>query len=471
MSVEIKLRSIKGSALTHTEMDDNFKQLIHSSSISGVTSDGSATLTLFSSASNNPSNTYGLGITFPYSGSALITGSLTVTGSANFKDNVTISQMGRLILAPDFEIYRPISGNSIIQEGSTSGDLIIKSNNEVEIASGELGETFARFTKDGPIELYYDDVKKFETATDGVIVSGSLRVNGSGSFGSHLQAHCLGLNEAPSGIAGQLNATNVITTYLSSSGATFVSASYGTSNPTDVVLIDQSGQLFRTGSSAFGGSAAATINTGSFYISSSISGNDIEFTQGDGTTETITVPSSGGTTLNLYSEAGTTASIAGKLEVDGTIVAQEFHTEFVTSSVIFESGSTQFGNSIDDTHNFHGGVDITGSLVITGSIEATGDIVAYASSDERLKDNIELIPQPIDKVKQIKGVSFDWNDQSEHTGHDIGVIAQDIEKILPELVATKDDGYKAVRYEKIVALLIEAIKDQQSQIDELKSKI
>ena len=309
------------------------------------------------------------------------------------------------------------------------------------------------------------------TATDGVIVSGSLRVNGSGSFGSHLQAHCLGLNEAPSGIAGQLNATNVITTYLSSSGATFVSASYGTSNPTDVVLIDQSGQLFRTGSSAFGGSGqAVTINTGSFYISSSISGNDIEFTQGDGTTETITVPSSG-TTLNLYSEAGTTASIAGKLEVDGTIVAQEFHTEFVTSSVIFESGSTQFGNSIDDTHNFHGGVDITGSLVVTGSIEATGDIIAYASSDERLKDNIELIPQPIDKVKQIKGVSFDWNDQSEHTGHDIGVIAQDIEKILPELVATKDDGYKAVRYEKIVALLIEAIKDQQSQIDELKSKI
>ena len=82
-----------------------------------------------------------------------------------------------------------------------------------------------------------------------------------------------------------------------------------------------------------------------------------------------------------------------------------------------------------------------------------------------------MISQPIDKIKQIKGVSFDWNEKSENTGHDIGVIAQDIEKVLPELVATRDNGYKAVRYEKIVALLIEAIKDQQSQIDELKSKL
>lgn len=543
MSVEIKLRSIKGSALTHTEMDDNFKQLIHSSSISGATSDGSATITLFSSASANPSNTYGLGITFPYSGSALITGSLTVTGSANFKDNVTISQTGRLILAPDFEIYRPISGNSVIQEGG-SGDLIIQSNNEVEIKSGELGETFAKFTKDGPIELYYDDVKKFETAPDGAIISGSLRVNGSGSFGSHLQAHCMGLNEAPSGIAGQLNATNVITTYLSSSGATYVSASFGSSSSLEVVMIDQSGQLFRTASSAVGtggavnnafpytGSAQITGSlgiTGSFdttnvqisgslkpivndldlgdsttpwrdlYLRDSLSLNNLtisrtsyeanvttlaftgsnllRYTTVGGTEVDVDLSSLTGSasSLALYSETGTagtgTASIAGQLDVAGKVVAQEFHTEFVTSSVIFESGSTQFGNTIDDTHNFHGAVDVTGSFVVTGSVQATGDIIAYASSDERLKDNIELIPQPIDKLKQIKGVSFDWNNESEHTGHDIGVIAQDIEKILPELVATRDNGYKAVRYEKIVALLIEAIKDQQSQIDELKSKI
>ena len=409
---EIYLRSLKGSALTHTEADSNFRNLLNSSSLDGSTSNGSATLTLHSSASATQTSTYGLGITFPYSGSALISGSLTVTGSINQQGNLT-----------------------------TTG---------------------------------------------------------------HAQAHCLGLGQAPSGISGQLNAANVITTYLSASGATFVSASFGSVDPLEVVMIDTNGQLFRTASSAVG-SGGSTVDTSSFYISSSITGNVVEFNQGDGSTESITLPTATavdtgsfyvsssitgntiefnqgdgttesvtidtGSTWNLYSEAGTTASIAGQLEVAGKIIAQEFHTEFVTSSVIFESGSTQFGDSIDDTHNFHGVVDITGSLITTGSIEATGDIIAYASSDERLKDNIELIAQPIDKLKQIKGVSFDWNDKSEHTGHDIGVIAQDIEKILPELVATRDDGYKAVRYEKIVALLIEAIKDQQSQIDELKSKI
>jgi len=118
-----------------------------------------------------------------------------------------------------------------------------------------------------------------------------------------------------------------------------------------------------------------------------------------------------------------------------------------------------------------GATTIGGSLTVSGSIVSTGDITAYHTSDENLKDNIELIQQPIDKIKQIKGVSFDWNDKSEHTGHDIGVIAQDIEKILPEIVATRDNGFKAVRYEKLVALLIEAVKDQQSQIDELKAKL
>ena len=55
-----------------------------------------------------------------------------------------------------------------------------------------------------------------------------------------------------------------------------------------------------------------------------------------------------------------------------------------------------------------------------------------------------------------------------YKGHDVGVIAQEIEEVLPEVVTTRDNGYKAVKYEKIVPLLIEAIKEQQEQIDELR---
>ena len=110
----------------------------------------------------------------------------------------------------------------------------------------------------------------------------------------------------------------------------------------------------------------------------------------------------------------------------------------------------------------------------TGLIRATNDVVAYYSSDRKLKENIKNIKNPIEKLKKINGVEFDWIPEEgvhENEGHDVGVIAQEIEKIIPEIVQTRDNGYKAVKYEKIVPLLIEAIKEQQKQIDELKSKL
>ena len=71
----------------------------------------------------------------------------------------------------------------------------------------------------------------------------------------------------------------------------------------------------------------------------------------------------------------------------------------------------------------------------------------------------------------MSGVTFDWIEKEEvhsHKGHDVGVIAQEVEAVLPEVVVTRDNGYKAVNYEKIVPLLIESIKDLKAEIDELK---
>jgi hypothetical protein len=120
-----------------------------------------------------------------------------------------------------------------------------------------------------------------------------------------------------------------------------------------------------------------------------------------------------------------------------------------------------------------GSLSTNASIQAVGEIRSTnGDVIAFGSSDKRLKDNITPISNPIEKIQKIGGYEFDWNDkQDTYEGHDIGVIAQEIEEVLPELVTTRDNGYKAVKYEKIVALLIEAIKDQQKQIDDLKSKI
>ena len=114
-------------------------------------------------------------------------------------------------------------------------------------------------------------------------------------------------------------------------------------------------------------------------------------------------------------------------------------------------------------------------------IRATSNITAYYSSDERLKENIVPITNAIDKINSIRGVEFDWTDENiEKRGgedgyfvqkHDVGVIAQEVEKVLPEVVKNRDDGYKGVMYEKMVPLLIEAIKEQQKQIDELKDRL
>jgi hypothetical protein len=111
------------------------------------------------------------------------------------------------------------------------------------------------------------------------------------------------------------------------------------------------------------------------------------------------------------------------------------------------------------------------NLDVTGTIRCTGNIIAFYSSDERLKDNITPIKNALYKVEQIGGYEFDWNDnQKDFEGHDIGLIAQEVEKIIPEVVTTRIDGYKAVKYEKVVALLIQAIKELSLKIKSLENK-
>ena len=109
---------------------------------------------------------------------------------------------------------------------------------------------------------------------------------------------------------------------------------------------------------------------------------------------------------------------------------------------------------------------------ISGSqIEASGDVIAFGSSDERLKDNITYIHRPIDKINKIGGYKFTWNDkQDAYLGKDIGVLAQEIEAVLPEIVTTRGSGYKAVKYEKIVPLLIEGIKELDKKIKDIEKK-
>ena len=111
------------------------------------------------------------------------------------------------------------------------------------------------------------------------------------------------------------------------------------------------------------------------------------------------------------------------------------------------------------------GGTLGGSLSVTGSITATGDITAF--SDARVKSHIETISEAIYKVKQLRGVSYISKFNMEPR---IGVIAQEVERVVPEVVHTHPDGLKSVAYQNLVGLLIEAIKDLELRVADLENR-
>lgn len=132
------------------------------------------------------------------------------------------------------------------------------------------------------------------------------------------------------------------------------------------------------------------------------------------------------------------------------------HANFATGNNIFV-----------DTVNSRVGVGTTvpsTTLQVSGTITCT-DI--NSTSDIKLKENIHQIKDPLDKVMQINGVGFRWKDTKEEA---LGVIAQDIEEVLPELVK-ENDHHKSVNYNGLIGVLIEAVKEQQRQILELKAQL
>jgi len=157
--------------------------------------------------------------------------------------------------------------------------------------------------------------------------------------------------------------------------------------------------------------------------------------------------------------AGTGVSSTGAATGEGIA-----HTISIGQAVA-TSSNVQF-NSV--------GVGMAASAT-AGRIDASGDIVAFSSSDRNFKENITPIENPIEKIRKISGNTYDWKadlkDVHGYEGNDVGVIAQEIEEVLPQIVTTRENGYKAVKYDKLVALLIEGIKEQQNQIDSLTIEI
>ena len=193
---------------------------------------------------------------------------------------------------------------------------------------------------------------------------------------------------------------------------------------------------------------------------------------------------SGSSQITLGGDATGSANDINVIAINGVAISNAEASQLANINSVTISntqwgylGSSNQGIATSDTVQFAkvgvgGSSDATYELKVTGDVGATGDIVAFVSSDKRLKDNIQPIEGALDKVSQISGNTFDWNEEKQniYKGKDYGVIAQEIQEVMPELVDTRDNGYLAVKYDKIVPLLIESIKELKKEIEELKSK-
>lgn len=248
-------------------------------------------------------------------------------------------------------------------------------------------------------------------------------------------------------------------------------------------------------------------NTGHFAINKNTAGTSrLEINNGVSRTRTLnaTVP---GTVIHVHSEdssevrvlldgysgslttspsitfrRGSTATPLGS--VLGTIGARGHNgvafsgdrgvIRFVTSQTWTNAGN---GTKIEFLATQDGSLvtEVKATIHGNGDFESTGDIIGFSISDERLKTNVSKIDNALDKIQQLEGILYNWNDLAVGMGKDsevreTGLKASQVQKVLPEAVKYKANGMLAVNYEKMMGLVVEAIKELKQEVQAIKTK-
>jgi hypothetical protein len=202
---------------------------------------------------------------------------------------------------------------------------------------------------------------------------------------------------------------------------------------------------------------------------------------------------------STYTMGAYNLNLGGILTVDGTVTLGNSQYDVVTVTGVLKVDdyaridALRVGVTSTDPGDgnlwVEGGIGVNVAPNATdGTIYAGNNIVAY-SSDRRLKENVKTIESPLEKVLGLEGVTFNWNELAEkEAGFDreegqVGLLAQDLQKILPEAVkiapfdsdpsgeSISGEKYLTIQYERVVPLLLEAMKEQQTQIETLEARI
>lgn len=342
-----------------------------------------------------------------------------------------------------------------------------------DITNGQFNQSFSRiakFTSNGSCELYNIGLLKLKTNTYGIEVRGDA-TNGSGAIQLNCENNSHGVKiKAPPHSAA---------------------ASYTLTLPNDdgtagqVLSTDGFGGLsWITPSSGSGGSGISNVVEDT---TPQLGGNlDVNSKQINGTGSILingNIASTGGTYGNLtWSHANGTLHLGDDSWLgmgstsstpDVVLVANPAHGGYTFQIMDRNYSNPTIAIGIDPSAGqavFYNGVKkfetTSAGVTVTGALTATGDVTAF--SDARLKENVETIDNALEKVCGLRGVSYEKDGKKG-----IGVIAQEVEEVIPEVVGTHDDkdATRTVAYGNMVGVLIEAIKEQQQQIEELKAKV
>ena len=396
------------------------------------------------------------------------TGSLNILGAFNLDGSGSVNSLSGSFSG---SYQGNVRSTDTIASGSFSGSFEGEGSGVTGIISSSYSVTASYSnTSTSASHAVNADIAPFSGLTGRpTLISSSIQIGSdiSGSLGANAT---LIRSLTASGISGSLGAN---ATFIRSLNASSVSGSFGGITSTSVSgSLGANATLIRslTASSISGSftAASASIVT-ALALKAPIASPTF--------TGTIAIPNIANVESAIALNSAKTSNIV-QTTVSGN--AGSVTNGVYTTGTQTIGGAKSFSSAVNidsttaSTSKTTGALIVDGGVGIAGALNVGGDIVAYASSDERLKDNIELISNPIEKVQSLKGVTWDWNsnaDELQQSLPNVGVIAQDVEKILPQLVIDRDNGFKGVDYAKLTGLLIEAVKDQQKQIDELKSKL
>jgi hypothetical protein len=308
-------------------------------------------------------------------------------------------------------------------------------------------------------------------------VNGTARITGDVGLGGATQTNRKLKVTGHSQVDGTIYVTGAATTYSVEVGQSRTTAGTAFLDLTGEVAPDDYGlRMIR-----YGGANALSkiVHTGTNNLEiNAENGGDIVFTNGN-----VGIGTTNPTGKLDISRTSTTYAVnrADTLSRAGLIIKSSGNFD---SKITFSSGanSVQYIQALNNAAttgrdiniNPYGGnvgIGTTGpsyKLDVTGTIRATGDVIAY--SDARVKDNVVTIENALYKVNKLRGVSYTRNDVEDKTTK-IGVIAQEVLEVLPEVVQQDDEGKYSVAYGNMVGLLIESIKELKAEVDELKSRL